>query len=157
MFSPISYGMLETKRNYELGFHINLNMEESRIAAISNELKEKLAQGQGSVTFAREPERTRLSYPIKNNANAFFGYIQFNMENTEGLAGVQEYIKLNNDILRSLIVRMPSDAEKSQAILRQAKARERIERSKAAAPKTAPAPVQNENLDKELEEIIEKL
>ena len=24
--------MLETKRNYELGFHINLNMEESRIA-----------------------------------------------------------------------------------------------------------------------------
>jgi hypothetical protein len=87
---------------------------------------------------------------------SYFGYIQFNMESGEGLAGVEEYIKLNNDIIRSVILRLPSDAEKSQAIMRQAKARERIEKkAKAATPKQAP--VQNEKLDKELEDIIEKL
>lgn len=149
--------MSETKRNYELAFHINPNMEESRIAAISSELKEKLTAGQAAVTFAREPERTRLSYPIENHGNAFFGYIQFNTENGEGLTGVEEYIKLNNDIIRSLIIRMPSDAEKSQAIMRQAKARERLEKSKTITPKTSSAQPKNENLDKELEEIIEKL
>lgn len=149
--------MSDTKRNYELAFHINPNMEESRVAAISSELKEKLTAGQGVITFAREPERQRLSYEIKHNATAFFGYIHFNMEDGQGLAGVEEYIKLNNDILRSLIIRLPSDTEKSQAIMRQAKARERLEKAKAATPKAGPVQPKNENLDKELEDIIEKL
>ena len=148
--------MSETKRNYELAFHINPNMEESRVAQISNELKEKLTAGQGVITFAREPERTGLSYEIAHHAQAYFGYIQFNMEDGEGLAGVQEYISLNNDILRSILWRLPSDAEKSQAIPRQTKARERIEKKARAALPKAPT-IPNEALDKELEDIIEKL
>ena len=148
--------MSEIKRNYELGFHINPNLEESRIAQISTELKEQLTKSQAGISFAREPERTRLSYPIDHNANSFFGYIQFNTENPEGLASVEEYIKLNTDIIRSLIIRLPSDAQKSQAIMRQQKARERMEKKiKTAAPK-APA-VSEEKLEKELEDIIEKL
>jgi ribosomal protein S6 len=148
--------MSDIRRNYELGFHINPNMEEARVAAISNELKEKLVQGQATITFAREPERTRLSYEIKHIGQSYFGYIQFNMENGEGLAPVQEYIQLNNDIMRSLITRLPSDSEKAKTMEQAMKARERIEKkAKAANPKAAP--VQNEKLEKELEDIIEKL
>src|SRR5690348_5739586 len=153
--------MTDIRRNYELAFHINPNLDEARIAEISNELKEQLAKGKATVTFAKEPERQRLSYAIKHNDNSYFGYIQFNIDpetaGTEGLAGVEEYIKLNNDILRSVILRLPSDAKKSQALERQMKAKERLEKRAQAQAKNAPQAPTNEKLDQEVEDIIEKL
>ncbi|HVZ11185.1 MAG TPA: 30S ribosomal protein S6 [Candidatus Paceibacterota bacterium] len=148
--------MTDTRRNYELAFHINPNLDEPRIAQISNELKDQVSKAKGIISFTKEPERIRLSYPIRGNANSYFGYIQFSTEETDGLASVEEYIKLNPDIIRSLTVRLPSDAQKSQALMRQAKARERMEKKAKVAPEKAPA-VPNEKLDKELEDIIEKL
>ncbi len=159
--------MSEARRNYELAFHINPNLEEARIIGISNEFKEQLTKNQAMVTFVKEPERQRLSYEIDHNATSFFGYIQFNTGVSElsedqlgVLAGVEEYIKLNKDILRSLILRLPSDAQKSQALERQMKAKERLEKRAQAATKAMPSrrPVaDSEKLDKELETIIEKL
>jgi len=157
--------MSDVRRNYELAFHINQNLEESRIMAIANELRDELIKGGATVTFAKEPERQRLSYPIKHNEGSFFGYIQFNMptgeDDVSGLAGVEEYIKLNNDILRSLILRLPSDAQKSQALERQLKAKERLEKRAQATTKSAPtdkpSTADGEKLDKELETIIDKL
>jgi ribosomal protein S6 len=155
--------MSDLRRNYELAFHINQNLEESRIMAIAEELKEKLIKGGATISFAKEPERQRLSYEIKHNAGSFFGYIQFNITDDgedspaqTGLAGVEEYIKLNNDILRSLIIRLPSDAQKSQALERQMRAKERLEKRAQAVTKGTPV-VPNEKLDKELENIIDKL
>ncbi len=149
--------MAEIRRNYELAFHINPNMDEARVAQISNEIQEQLTKNGAMVTFAKEPERQRLSYEIVHNATSYFGYVQFNIENPEGLAGVEEYIKLNNDILRSLIVRLPSDAQKSQALERQMKAKERLEKRAQASAKSGTPAVPNEKLDKEVEDIIEKL
>jgi len=148
--------MTEIRRNYELAFHINPNLDETKIAEISNELKDQLTKNGNVVTFAQEPERKRLSYDVQGSGHAYFGYIQFNTDNPEGLAAVQEYIKLNPDILRTLVIRLPSDAKKNEAIMRQQKAREHMERAKAT-PKGAPAPVENKELDKEIEDIIEKL
>lgn len=137
---------------------------------IANELKDELVKGGATVTFAKEPERQRLSYDIKHNAGSFFGYLQFNMPTGEeggpglpaqtGLAGVEEYIKLNNDILRSLIIRLPSDAQKSQALERQMKAKERLEKRAQAVTKAGSKPrssADGEKLEKEVEDIIEKL
>jgi ribosomal protein S6 len=155
--------MSDIRRNYELAFHINQNLEESRILTIASELKDELVKGRATISFAKEPERQRLSYEIKHNAGSFFGYIQFNMAPAEteaqGLAGVEEYIKLNNDILRSLIIRLPSDAQKSQALERQIKAKERLEKRAQAGTKassTRPS-ADGAKLDKELETIIDKL
>ena len=156
--------MSDVRRNYELAFHINQNLEESRIMAIANEMKDELVKGGATVSFAKEPERQRLSYEIKHNGGSFFGYFQFNMAKSEddkqGLAGVEEYIKLNNDILRSLIIRLPSDAQKSQALERQLKAKERLEKRAQAVTKATPSDrpsADGEKLDKELETIIDKL
>ncbi len=128
---------------------------------IADEMKNELVKGGATISFAKEPERQRLSYEIKHNGGSFFGYIQFNMptgndDDKVTLAGVEEYIKLNNDILRSLIIRLPSDAQKSQALERQMKAKERLEKRAQATAKTTPA-VPNEKLDKDLENIIDKL
>ncbi|MEK7645725.1 MAG: 30S ribosomal protein S6 [Patescibacteria group bacterium] len=160
--------MSDVRRNYELAFHINQNLEESRIMTIANELKDELTKGGATITFTKEPERQRLSYEIKHNAGSFFGYIQFNMpageDDIQHLTGVEEYIKLNNDILRSLILRLPSDAQKSQALERQMKARERLEKRAQATTKatptdkpSSPSSADREKLEKAVEDIIEKL
>lgn len=127
------------------------------LVTISSELKAELEKAGAVVSFAKEPERQRLSYEIAHHGTSYFGYIQFNMESAEGLAGVEEYIKLNNNIIRSLILRLPSDAQKSQALERQMKAKERLEKRAQATSKQAGSAVPNEKLDKELETIIEKL
>lgn len=147
---------MDTKRNYELAFHINPNLEETRIGQIKSELDRELVSVGAVITYTKEPERTRLSYPLDDNRNSYFGYIHFSTEDAAVLTPVEEYIKLNQDILRSLIIRLPSDAKKNQAIMRQAKARERLEKRARAARPPIPA-IPNEKLDKELEDIIEKL
>lgn len=132
---------------------------------IATELKDELVKGGATVTFAKEPERQRLSYDIKHNAGSFFGYLQFNLpsdneDGIPGLVGVEEYIKLNNDILRSLILRLPSDAQKSQALERQMKAKERLEKRAQAVTKAGATPrssADGEKLEKAVEDIIEKL
>ena len=155
---PYPIRMSDTKRNYELAFHINPNLEEPRISQIKTELEQQVISGGGVISFTKEPERTRLSYEINHHANAFFGHIHFSAEQTEGLVSVEEYIKLNPEIIRSMIIRLPSDSQKNQAIMRQAKARERLEKAKAAARRPAGHPSADvEKLDKELEDIIEKL
>ncbi|MBX4190103.1 30S ribosomal protein S6 [Candidatus Parcubacteria bacterium] len=146
---------MDTRKNYELAVHININMDEARLAQIRSELEEIITKGGGAISYSKEPERTRLSYELAHQTHSFFGYIQFNTENGELLPQLEEYIKLNNDILRSLILKLPSDAKKNQEMMKQMKAKERIEkRAKSAAQ---PAPVENKELDKELEDIIEKL
>ncbi|MEK9158175.1 MAG: 30S ribosomal protein S6 [Patescibacteria group bacterium] len=158
--------MSDVRRNYELAFHINPNLEESRIAMISSELKDQLANNGATVTFVKEPEHQHLSYQVAHNDHSYFGYIQFStdgeLELPEGkqgvLAVVEEYIKLNNDILRSLIIRLPSDAQKSQALERQMRAKERLEkRAQATSKAPAKSSADGEKLEKELETIIEKL
>ena len=132
---------------------------------IASEMKDELVKGGATITFAKEPERQRLSYEIKHNAGSFFGYIQFNLpsgneDGISGLVGVEEYINLNNDILRSLILRLPSDAQKSQTLERQLKAKERLEKRAQAVTKAGPESrpsVDGEKLDKAVEDIIEKL
>ena len=85
-------------------------------------------------------------------------------DDIQHLTGVEEYIKLNNDILRSLILRLPSDAQKSQALERQMKARERLEKRAQATTKatptdkpSSPSSADREKLEKAVEDIIEKL
>ncbi len=73
--------MSDLKRNYELAFHINPNLEEARISQIKSELEKELMAGGSTITYAKDPERTRLSYPIGANNQAYFGYIQFQNEN----------------------------------------------------------------------------
>lgn len=145
----------DTKKNYELAFHINPNLDESRIEQIRSELEQEVVKLGGAISYAKAPERTRLSYEVNHHAQAYFGYIQFSTENGEELETLQEHIKLNPDIIRSIVIRLPSDAQKNQQIMRQAKARERMQKLAKPVPQTPAVP--NEKLDQELEDIIEKL
>ena len=145
-----------TQTNYELAFHLNPNLEEAKVSEIKQNIENIITSNKGVISYSKEPENIRLSYEIKYIGNSFFGYIQFNASESKTMDDLNEHLKLNPDVLRYLIIKLPSDLQKKQSMLKQIKMREGQEKraqAKAIAPKTG----ENKELDKKLEEIIEQL
>jgi ribosomal protein S6 len=143
----------DLSHNYELAYHANPDIEEAKVPDIRSEVETYITRNGGVITFSREPSKIRLSYPIAHHKNSYFGYINFTAENGETLDHINEQIKLNGNILRYLVIKLPSDKERNKAIARQQKARERFEKKEQSK-----LPVkENKQLDEQLENIIENL
>ena len=144
-------------QNYEIAFHIFQTIEEAKIAEVKQGLENFIISKGGAIAYSREPERTRLSYPIKHQTHTYFGYIHFNLpEPEEALKELNDNLKLNGDVLRYLILKMPSDLQKDKDMLKQLKMKERAERKPKVAPKQVSEKEEKE-IEKQLEDIIEKL
>ena len=144
--------------NYELAFHLNPNLEATKVQEIRQSIESIIATNKGVISYSKEPEKIRLSYEIKHHGNSFFGYIQFNLSESQALDELNEQLKLNPEVLRYLIIKLPSDLQKKQSMLKQIKMKERQEKraqAKAAAP--VEPKKDSKELDKKLEEIIEGL
>src|SRR3989344_1771094 len=95
------------KKNYELAFHIIPNLEEADVQKTKQELEKTVISRGGTVLFSKDPERTRLAYPIKHQGNAYFGYLNFNLESSEPetVSQIRDELRLNQNVLRFLILR----------------------------------------------------
>ena len=168
---------MKEQQNYELAFHLNPNLEEAKVQETKQALEKAITGRNGNVLFSREPEKIHLSYPIKHNDNAFFGYIQFTVRpddsvgeeptefprsvgtptpgtGTSALKEINDELKLNNDVLRYLIIKVPSAGQRREAVLKQVKAKERAERR---AKEKAATPEETKEMEKKLENILENL
>ena len=144
-------------QNYELAYHIVPTIEEAKIAELRQNLESLITSKGGAISYSKEPERIRLSYKINHHGNSYFGYIHFNLpEPEEALKELHDHLKLNENILRSLVLKMPSDLQKGKDMLKQLKAKERAEKRPKAAPKQVSEKEEKE-IEKQLEDIIEKL
>ena len=115
---------MKGKQVYELAFHINPDLEEAQVQQVSQDIENYITSNKGTVSFKRELEKTRLSYLIKHKRMAYFGYFHFSLESPEeGLANINERFKLNNDVLRYLIVKLPADSGKAKFRFRSIKPR----------------------------------
>jgi len=94
------------KQLYELAYHIEPEVEDTQIASLKEELEKLVTAQGGTIVFSKEPDRTRLSYPIKHERMSFFGYLHFTIENKDGIAHIDEQLRLNNHVMRHLIVKL---------------------------------------------------
>ena len=137
---------------YELSFHLNPDLEEAQARQLAQNIENYITSAGGVVSFKKEPERTRLSYPIKHNQQAYFGYVHFNLDNKEGLATIDEQMRLNNDILRYLTVKVPADTSKPKFRFKPQKPKVVSEK-----PVEKQTPEETKELEKQLEGILENL
>jgi ribosomal protein S6 len=146
---------VKEQQNYELAFHLNPNLEESKAQEIKQNLEKSITGRNGNVSFSREPEKVHLAYPIQHNDYGLFGYIQFTVENADpALKELNDELKLNGDILRYLIVKVLSAGQRQEAVLKQVKAKERAERR---AKEKAATPEEAKEMEEKLEGILENL
>lgn len=144
--------MANDKTVYELAFHLNPDFEETQAKQLAQNIENYITSAGGVISFKKEPERTRLSYPIKHKKQTYFGLIHFNLESKEGLANIDEQVKLNNDVLRYLTVKVPTDSGKVKFRFKPQKPR--VAPEKPAEKKT---PEETKELEKQLEGILENL
>ena len=137
---------------YELAFHLNSDLEELRVQQLAQNIENYITSAGGVISFKKEPEKIRLSYPVKHKKQAYFGYTHFTLEIPENLANIDEQVRHNNDVLRYLVVKVPADSGKVKFRFKPQKPRITTEK-----PAEKPTPEQSKELDKELEGILENL
>jgi len=154
-------------RNYELAYHLNPDIEETGLAGHVQEMEKIMAESGGSVLISREPKKKHLSYPIKKKNYAYFGVVDFSA-GPEAIEKINARLKLQNDILRYLIVQKPATGkeirilgtERPRARMRTHEpsavgvGREGAEKEKAAIVGEEGKP---EQIEKEIEDVLEKI
>lgn len=151
-----------SKQYYELAYHISSNLDEADVQKTRQELEKYITSNGGVVSFSKDPEKIRLAYHIKHQLNSFFGYFNFNLESPEeSLIKIRDDIRLNNNILRFIILKhkVEPKIDKDDLVRKMASAEKRkmkvakeAEKSKGEMPKA-----DEKVIDEKLEEIIDKL
>ena len=156
---------MEDIRNYELGYHVTTNVEEGRQVQVKDELEKLVTDAGGTITFSQVPELRKLSYPINHQRQSFFGWIQFSLPVNENepdaigatLAHLDEQLRLNNELLRYVVLKLEHEDDKRTAPL--AASRERKAAAEAAQPKKVDEKKAEDvgKMETELDEALENL
>lgn len=129
------------------------DLEEAQVVQQVEHIEKFITDAKGVITFKREPERIHLSYPIKASNYAYFGYIHFKLEEPEEMSKLDEHMRLDNNVLRYLIVKTDPDSKKNAPSLRTYRAKPKAEAPvEEAKPKT-----DTKEIEQQLEGVLENL
>ncbi len=120
-------------RNYEFACHITTQVDEAAVPALWAEVEAIIAKHGGTIAFAQQPERKRLSYPIKHQTQTFFAWVQFATESEELLAELKEWAT-RPEVMRHIVLKLEAESDK-----RAAKQAEHLERKAARQAKEGAA------------------
>ncbi len=134
---------------YELAYHIEPEVQEDQLVPMKDELEKLVTDKGGVIVFSKEPERSRLSYPIRNERMSYFGYIHFNIADKDALAHIDEQLRLNTHIMRHLLIKVAD--RRADATKLPAGQPERRVRKETAAHKDG------KEIEKQLEDVISGL
>ncbi|MEK7151263.1 MAG: 30S ribosomal protein S6 [Patescibacteria group bacterium] len=152
--------MVETdqnNKNYELAYHINPDLEEAEVKMRAQELNELISKSGGSILISRDPRKSHLSYPIKNNNYAYFGTMDFSIS-PESIEKINSQMKLLGDVLRYLLLSKPT--AKELRILGQHRSKPKIKTHESIVtvePQKPKTMEETKQLEEELEKVIEGL
>lgn len=97
-------------RYYETLYILNPDFEQERTDSILNDIGEHVSKF-SEVIYHNEWGKKRLAYPINNHKYGTFVLLHFETEKTVGLDDFENFMKLNNSVLRFQNVRLDSKPE----------------------------------------------
>jgi small subunit ribosomal protein S6 len=149
-------------RNYEFAYHITTVLDEATIPSIHADVEALIQKHGGIITSAQQPDRKRLSYPIKHQTQSFFAWVQFSTDSDALLAELDEWARLHTEILRHVTLKLEPESDKraiKQAAHLERKAAKAAKEGVTAVKKTAPeTPAEDKGkMEKELEDVLGNL
>lgn len=151
--------MTEENKNYEIGFLVKTELDKDEIVKAVKSSEFSII-GEGPVS------RIKLSYPIKKENYAYFGYLHFS-GSPANVQGLNDKLKTGSKVLRFSIVPQPIVKEvriseqdssvQTRHFSERRKAREVSSRpltSQSVKESPKPEVLSNEALEKKLEEIL---
>jgi len=150
--------MEENQKQYEMIFILSPNLEGGDLDKTKNEISEIINKHKGTISFKGSEKRT-LAYPVNKQGQGIFLITEV-LISPENIANVSKELKLNKQILRHLInqLEVPKpETLKPKPIRRPVATKNKFisEKEKPSPPKTPPGTL--EEIDKKLDEIIDKI
>lgn len=140
------------KKVYEIGF---MARNEKGVA----EVVEHVKKHGGEVVLEGAVEEMALSYPIKKQSQAHFGYLHFSADPAE-IKPLNDELERVTDVLRFLIITPPFEKQKPRTMppdrVRPGQSPRPQQMPIAEKKPVAPLPLSNEALEKKIEEILQQ-
>lgn len=136
---------LAEDRYYELGFLVK-NENTEPVARVLQTNKAAIYE-EGDLT------KIILSYPIKKEGAAFFGYCRFTGL-PEAAIAIKEALKFEPEVLRAILIKLPANTLTKSAKAASAEGKRIIRRREAEPKKDGETGLTNEDLEKKIEEIL---
>lgn len=134
------------KKQYEMSF---LLQEEGGLSTVTKFVKDL----GGEIEVGGPVAKITLSYPIKKEKSAFFGFLHFSM-NPSGISQLTHEMETKPEILRHLIITPPFKKMETRPKMETPRAPERVPMERKPEPARAPETLTNEDLEKKIEEIL---
>jgi small subunit ribosomal protein S6 len=137
---------------YEGLFILDSNRYSRDAAGISNQISEMITGAGGELLASRLWEERRLAYPISGHRKGTYWLTYFRV-NTDRLTGINRQCRLNENIVRSLFLRVDPRIVETLVSHALATGGPVVERRGPASPTTEPAVVAPEAVAVETEEV----
>jgi|SRR3989338_1657688 len=140
---------------YELGFHLSPDLEEAELKSNVEHIESVLTKLGGDITTLREPKKTHLSYPIEHKSYSFFGTIDFRSP-SDTIEELKKELKTEEGVMRFIILKHKENEKTLRSVM---PSRSRIKPKIQQIPidKKPKEEVKPEEMEKQLEEVIEKI
>lgn len=145
---------------YELAFHLVQTLNDEAIQAEIKTIEDLIGQYGGFILHSKMPEKRHLSYPIRHQSYAFFGFIDFTVS-SDKISKLTEQLKLDKNILRSMIVKKSQNSSqassnKSEESMIVDKKEAKAKTTRTRKPKTE-KPESTEKIDLDLNKALDKI
>ena len=142
---------LSERQQYELAFHLLPSFTENQIEEKRREIEGLISKNGGIVGRYGEIKKMRLCFPIKKKKIFHFGDIEF-FAPRNIIEKINKTLVLNENLLRYMVIK------KEEEKIKPAKAPKiKTEKPLKEAVPTEITQKETEELDKKIEEILEKL
>lgn len=147
----------QTKNNYELAFHLLPEIDGDEVMTKTKEVEDIIVQNGGSILRSQEAKRKHLSYPIRQKHYALFGFFDFTAP-ADAIEKINDQMKLQGDVLRYVVIKK-GEHERILRSVTPAKKRTmaKTQEAETLTKKTEEKMAEPEQMEKQLEEVIEKL
>ena len=105
-----------TFKHYELLYVITNTYSDNEIDPVKTKVEELITANGGEIKYKESWGTKKLAYRINNNHSGYYELIQFDLK-AENLAPIEQKLRLDADLLRSMIVKISAitEPEKKQA------------------------------------------
>ena len=93
----------ETINKYEMAYLLSPEVSEENLDLETTELQKIIRESGGEVIESGNPKKRWLSYEVKKQRQAYFGFILFKIQ-SEGIGKIKSVLSLHKKIMRFLIV-----------------------------------------------------
>ncbi|MCK6462638.1 MAG: 30S ribosomal protein S6 [Candidatus Pacebacteria bacterium] len=143
--------MSNESKTYEISYLLSPLVPEDKVPEEVAVLREAIENNGGLLVSEDMPKTQRLSYPIKKNQNAYFGWFRFTADGT--VEKIKSLFEKNDKILRSLATEAGKE-NLPQYVSR--KGADAAKKEDTAEVKKEKEEIKPEQIDEKLEQILKE-